>query len=345
VVSFIVRRVAWAFVLLLAVSLITFVIFFVLPAAPLGRGQIGTEEVSIRDAFPFSGPLWQEYYEFTKGVFVDGDLGRSLSTREPVAEILLRQAPITLSLILGGLFVTLLIAVPIGVLSALKPRSLVDRFTMVFVVVGISLHPAWLGLMLAYFLGYKWQVAPLQGYCDVVNPGTDCGGPAQWAYHLLLPWLTFSAMFAAMYARMIRAVIVESLREDYVRTARAKGAPESVVVRSHAIRNALLPVVTMLGTYDAGLYFVNVIFIERVFALPGVGSMMFQGLTRRDPPLVLGVVMFVAVTIVVFTLIMDIVYSFLDPRVRTPTKGLSLPFRSRRARERAKVAPAASGSG
>lgn len=332
-VFFVFRRIVWAVVLLLAVSLITFVIFFVLPAAPLGRGQIGTEEVSIRDAYPFGGPLWQEYYEFTRGIFVDGDLGRSLSNREPVSEAIMRQAPITLSLILGGLAIMLLIAVPIGLLSALRPRSLLDRLTMLFVIVGISLHPAWLGLVLAYFFGYRWQLTPLQGYCDVVNPATDCGGPVQWAYHLLLPWLTFAAILAAMYARMIRAAIIESMREDYVRTARAKGAPESVVLRSHALRNAILPVITMLGVDAAGAYFVNIIFIERVFGLPGLGGLMFQGLSRRDPPLVLGVLMFVAVTIIVFTLIVDLLYSVLDPRVRTTTKGFGLPFRRRRPPE------------
>jgi peptide/nickel transport system permease protein len=331
-VYYILKRLVWAVVLLLTVTFVTFVIFFVLPAAPLGRGQIGTEDVSIRDAFEFSGPIYEEYYEFTKGIFLHGDLGHSLSNRQEVKEIILRQAPVTISLVLGGMLLMLLIATPIGLMSALKPRSLLDRGTMLFVIVGISLHPAWLGLILSYFFGYKWQLTPIAGYCDLVNPATACGGPAQWAYHLVLPWFTFAVIFAAMYARMIRASVLESLREDYVRTARAKGAPESLVLRAHVIRNAMLPVITMLGL-DLGIAFGGVIFVERVYNLPGLGGLMLEGLRRRDPPLVLGVVMFIAVSIVIFNLIVDLLYSVLDPRVRTESKGLPLPFRRRRGPE------------
>ena len=141
----------------------------------------------------------------------------------------------------------MLIAVPIGILSALRPRSLLDRSAMVFVLIGISAHPVWIGLILIYFVGYKAGLTPLGGYCDMINPSTDCGGPIEWAHSLILPWITFAILFAALYVRMIRANVLEAMNEDYVRTARAKGAPEWLVMRSHVLRNAMLPIVTMLG--------------------------------------------------------------------------------------------------
>jgi peptide/nickel transport system permease protein len=319
VVLFLVRRIVWAAILVLVITLFTFVIFFVLPAAPLGGGRLGTEEVDIRDAYEFSGPVWHEYYQYVRGIFVDGSLGRSLSNRREITDILQQRAPITGSLILGGMLLMLLIAVPIGILSALKPRSPLDRATMTFVIVGLSAHPAWIGLILGYFFAYRWQLFPISGYCDFFEPIGECGGPWAWSRHLVLPWITFAVLLAAFYARMIRASVLETSREDYVRTARAKGASESRVLRRHVLRNGMLPVVTMLslGTPgDAGFAFGGIIFIERVFGLPGLGGMMLEGLNRRDPPLVLGVVVFVSVAIVILNLIVDVLYTMLDPRVR-----------------------------
>ena len=339
---FLVRRIVWAAILVLVITLFTFVIFFVLPAAPLSQGRLGTEEVQIRDAFQFSGPIYQEYFQYVRGIFVDGSLGHSLSNRRDITDILQQRAPVTGSLILGGMILMLAIAIPIGILSALKPRSPLDRATMTFVIVGLSAHPAWIGLILAYFFAYRWQVVPISGYCNFFEPVNECGGPAAWARHLLLPWITFSVLLAAFYARMIRASVLESSREDYVRTARAKGASERRVLRSHTLRNGMLPVVTMLSLGapgDAGFAFGGVIFIERVFGLPGLGGMMLEGLNRRDPPLVLGVVVFVSIAIVLMNLIVDVLYTFLDPRVRESSGLAGVRFGRRRYREEpAKVA-------
>ena len=142
---------------------------------------------------------------------------------------------------------------------------------MVFVLIGISAHPVWIGLILSYVVGFKLGWTPITGYCDFFNPSTGCGGPVQWAWHMILPWITFAVLFAALYVRMIRANVMEASGEDYVRTARAKGAPEHVVIRSHILRNALLPVVTMLGM-DIGVALGGAIFTETIFALPGLGS-------------------------------------------------------------------------
>ena len=178
---------------------------------------------------------------------------------------------------------------PIGILSALKPRSLVDRFAMVGVLVGISAHPVWIGLMASYIFGYKLNLLPIQGYCNLRGgaEGQICGGPVDWFTHMLMPWIVFAVLFAAFYVRMIRANVMETLNEDYVRTARAKGAPEPTVMRRHVLRNAMLPVVTMLGM-DIAIALGGAVLIESVFGLPGLGNWSSNPLPVRptDDPAV-----------------------------------------------------------
>ena len=186
---------------------------------------------------------------------------------------------------------------------------------MTFVLIGISAHPVWIGLILAYVFGFKLAWFPISGYCDVINPSTDCGGPAQWAYHMALPWATFALLFAATYTRMIRANVMETMNEDYVRTARAKGAPESRVMRSHVLRNAMLAVVTMLGM-DIGIALGGAIFTETVFGLPGMGKVAIESIFNFDLPITQGVVVFGTFMIIVFNLFVDIFYAWIDPRIR-----------------------------
>jgi peptide/nickel transport system permease protein len=222
---------------------------------------------------------------------------------------------VTASLVLGGAILWMLIALPVGILSALRPRSLLDRLAMVFVLVGISAHPVWLGLIFAYFLGFKTGFFPITGYADFFNPSGEEGGPVQWAYHLFLPWVTFAILFAALYVRMIRANVMETLNEDYVRTARAKGAPEWLVMRSHVLRNALLPVVTMLGM-DVGLAMGGAIFTESVYGLPGLGKYVYDSIERVDLPVIQGIVVFATTCIIVANLVVDLLYAWIDPRIR-----------------------------
>ena len=216
---------------------------------------------------------------------------------------------------LGASVLWLLMAFPIGILSALRPRSLIDRAGMVFVLIGVSAHPLWLSYMLAYIFGYQLGWFPIAGYCDVFSPVSSCGGPVQWAYHLILPWFAFALGFAAIYARMIRASLRETLDEDYVRTAHAKGLTEWTAVRRHALRNAMLPIVTMIGM-DVGLAFAAALFVERAFGIPGVGSLLVGRAAARDVPVVLGIVVLVTLVILVLSVIVDIVYTVIDPRVR-----------------------------
>src|SRR5437763_6929106 len=204
-----IRRLIWSCVLSVAVTLVTFVIFFVIPADPARQvcGQRATASC-IERARHFLGldqPLIVQYGRFLDRLVVHRSLGRSFTNRQDVTREVLNAAPVTASLVLGGAVLWLLVSIPIGILSALRPRSLLDRLTMVGVLIGISAHPVWIGLLSAYFFGFKLHVVPITGYCDLFSAGGDCGGPTQWAYHLLLPWCTYSVLFAASYGRMIRA--------------------------------------------------------------------------------------------------------------------------------------------
>jgi peptide/nickel transport system permease protein len=242
-------------------------------------------------------------------------LGRSFTNRLSVNYVVGQAAPVTASLVLGGAVFWMLLALPIGILSALRPRSLLDRGAMVFILVGISAHPVWIGLLFAYFFGFKLGLFPITNYCNFFNAVGSCGGPVQWAYHLVLPWATFSLLFAALYARMIRANMLDTMNEDYVRTARSKGLPEWMVLRSHVLRNALLPIVTMLGM-DIGVALGGAIFTETIFGLPGLGKTAITAVNNFDLPTVQGIVVFATVCIIAFSLLVDLLYAVVDPRIR-----------------------------
>ena len=309
-----VRRILWAAVLFVAVTLVTFMIFFVVPQDPARQvcGQRATA-TCIERARHFLGldkPVIVQYAGFLDRLVVHRSLGRSFTTRQDVTHRVLDAAPVTASLVFGGAVLWLMISIPIGVLSALRPRSLLDRLTMVGVLIGISAHPVWIGLLGAYFIGFKLHLVPITGYCDFFSPNGDCGGPAQWAYHLLLPWACFSVLFAATYVRMIRAYTMETLGEDFVRTARAKGGSEA-----HVLRNALLPIVTILGM-DLGLALAGAFFTETVFGLPGLGKLSLGAIDNFDLPTMQGVVVFATLCIIVFNLAVDTLYAWVDPRIR-----------------------------
>jgi peptide/nickel transport system permease protein len=325
---YIIRRLLWAAALFVAVTFITYVIFFMIPVNPasLACGQRATPAcvASATKFFGLDEPFYVQYARFLGHLMpVDlnplhlksPDLGHSFTNRQSVNEIVARAAPVTASLVLGGAVLWMLVALPVGVLSALRPRSLLDRISMVFVLIGISAHPVWIGLLLVYFVSFKAGLTPITGYCDFFGTGGSCGGPIQWAYHLILPWMTFMFLFAAVYVRMIRANVMETLNEDYVRTARAKGAPGWLVLRSHVLRNALLPIVTMLGM-DIGIALGGAVFTESVFGLPGLGRELVLSITNFDLPITMGLVVFTTTTIIAFTLVVDLLYAWIDPRIR-----------------------------
>ena len=316
---YLIRRILWALVLFLCVTVVTYVIFFIIPANPaqLAAGKAATPQ-KIEEVKHFLGldePVYIQYAKFLERLIIDQSLGTSFATRQDVNDIIANAAPVTASLVFGGVIFWMLLAIPVGILSALRPRSLLDRAAMTFVLIGISAHPVWIGLIFAYVFGFRLGITPISGYCDAINPSTDCGGPVQWAYHMILPWATFALLFAATYTRMIRANVMETLNEDYVRTARAKGAPESRVMRSHVLRNAMLAVVTMLGM-DIGLALGGAIFTETVYGLPGLGKVAIESIQNFDLPITQGVVVFGTLAIIIFTLAVDLVYAWIDPRIR-----------------------------
>ena len=310
-------RLVWGVVLFWAITVFTFVLFFVLPQ-PQSRlpGRSGQDEVNTRDALQLSGPVYQQYGQFVYRFVRHGELGRSYQNRRRVNEIIGKAAPVTASVVLGGAVIWLLLAFPIGIVSALRPRSLLDRAGMIFVLIGISAHPAWVSLLLSRFLGRGTGLFPISGYCDLFSPhpSAPCGGPTQWVWHLILPWFAIALLFAALYARMIRAAVLETMEEDYVRTARAKGAGGWRVLRGHVLRNAMLPVVTMVGM-DIGQFLSWTIFVESVFGLPGLGGLLRTSIPNRDLPVILGVVMFTTTVILLLNLVVDLVYAVVDPRI------------------------------
>jgi peptide/nickel transport system permease protein len=316
---YLIRRLLWAVVLFVATTFVTYIIFFIIPANPAALvcgKNCDAQEVAKTAAFLGTDrPVYVQYARFMKRLVLEQSLGTSFATRQEVNEIVARAAPVTASLVFGGAVLWLLISIPLGILSALKPRSLLDRSGMVFVLIGISAHPVWIGLILAYFFGFKFGLTPITGYCDVVNPDTQCGGVLDWAHHLILPWVTFALVFAAGYTRFIRAQVMETMNEDYVRTARAKGAPGWIVMRSHILRNALLIVVTTLGL-DIGLALGGAIFTESVFGLPGLGQTAIQSISGFDLPVTQGVVVFATIAIISFNLFVDLMYAWVDPRIR-----------------------------
>ena len=315
------RRLLWALLLFVAVTMVTYVIFFVIPANPaaLAAGKTATPE-KVREVEEFLGlnePLYVQYGKFLKRLVVDRSLGHSFINRRSVNDTILNAAPVTASLVFGGMLLILAVAIPVGIFSALRPRSLIDRAAMVYVLVGISLPSFWIGLVLSYLVGFRLGWTPIAGYCEAVSvpEASQCGGPAQWAYHMILPWLTLALIGAGTYVRFVRADVMETMNQDYVRTARAKGAPEPRVMRSHILRNAMLPVVTMVGM-DIGLLLGGSIFIETVFGLPGLGLIALESISNFDLPVTQGVVVFGAIAIIVFNLAVDILYAWIDPRIR-----------------------------
>ena len=316
---YLVRRLLWAGVLFIAVTMVSYIIFFLVPAEParlICGAQCPPDQVQrVRKEVGLDRPVWQQYASFLEDLVIHQSLGRSYATRQPVTEIIKDAAPVTASIVIGGVILWMLVSLPVGIFSALRPRSLLDRSAMTFVLIGISAHPVWIGLILIYFVGYKAGLTPLGGYCDMFNPSTDCGGPVQWAHSLILPWVTFACLYAALYTRMIRATVLEALNEDYVRTARAKGAPEWQVMRSHVLRNAMLPIVTILGL-DIGLLVGGAIFTETVFGLPGLGRRALLALDGFDLPTVMGITVFATLMVIVANLIVDLLYAVIDPRIR-----------------------------
>jgi peptide/nickel transport system permease protein len=316
---YIVRRVLWAAAVVLIVLMLTFAVFYLLPAGdPALRfaGKQPTEEslALIRDRLGLDEPWYKQYGIYVKNVSTGDEygwpgLGYSYVAGVSVLSEVKERAPRTLLLIVGAATIWLILGVGIGVLSAVRRRSAVDRAAMGFVLIGISSPVFWLGLMALFVFWKKLGWTGGTGYI----PLTD--NPTGFVSHMILPWFVLALLFAAIYARMTRNTLLDTLGEDYIRTARAKGLPERKVITHHALRASLIPIVTMFGM-DIALLVGGAIITESVFNIQGLGWLAIDGTLNQDLPVVLGVVTVGAIAVVIMNLFVDITYAFLDPRVR-----------------------------
>jgi peptide/nickel transport system permease protein len=321
VARFLVRRLCWAVFLFLVATLVTFLIFFVIPSNRAGHKATYAAPPGfvkhLHHVLHLDVPLYQQYWMFVWNIVRHLSLGYSFNNGASVRWVIGQDAPVTASLVLGGAVLWLLVSIPLGVASALRPRSLLDRAGTIFALVGVSAPAFWIGLILAYAVGFKLGWTPIANYCNFFpsHQVGVCSGPGQWAYHLILPWLTFMLIFAALYVRLVRANVLATLGEDYVRTARAKGVSTRRLLVHHVLRNSLLPILTILGM-DLGLAVGSAIFTETVFGLPGLGQELVTASLNDDRSLVVGIVVVVTIAVIVFNVLVDVAYGWLDPRIR-----------------------------
>jgi peptide/nickel transport system permease protein len=315
---YIIRRLLWTVVLLLIVSAVTFIIFYVFPSADpavlrAGRSPNPALIAHIRHTLGLDQPIYVQYWRYIKGVVLHFNFGYSYQYSQPVRQMILQRLPATISLTVGAVVVWLLIGIPIGILSAIKRRSAVDRIAMGGALVFISAPVYWLGLVALYLFARDIGVVHIFPGSGTYTPLTS--DPVKWFTSLLLPWIVLAASFAAFYSRLLRSTLIETMSEDYIRTARAKGLSERRVILRHGVRSAMTPIVTVLGL-DIGLLLGGAILTEIVFNIPGVGRLAYDGIINADLPIIEGTVLFGAFFIVIANLVVDIVYALVDPRVR-----------------------------
>ncbi len=334
VVAFIIRRVLAGIGLLLVVSLVTFGIFFLVPRlAGQTTDQLATQYVgrdpspeavaAVKETLGLDDPVLLQYGRFVKGIVAGADyqfgptvercpapcFGYSFKNHQPVWPLLLDRLPVTLSLAAGASLLWVVTGVAVGVLSALRRGSVFDRAAMAVALAGVSLPIFFTGLLSLALFSYKWPIFPNVSFVPLTQD------PVTWARNLVLPWVTLAFLYAALYARLTRAGMLETMNEDYIRTARAKGLPERTVVVKHGLRSALTPIVTIFGL-DLGLLLGGAVLTETTFSLPGVGKLAVDAISSNDLPEVLGVTMVGAFFIVLANLVVDVVYAALDPKVR-----------------------------
>ena len=320
-VAFIIRRLLWMVVLLLVISALTFLIFYELPSADpalLRAGRQPTPELvaSIRQTLGLDDPVYVQYAKYLEKLVFHFDFGYSYQNNVPVREQIFDRIPATLSLAVGGMICWLLIGLPIGIFAALRAGRLPDKLAMGLALVAISAPVYWLGLVSLYLFSEELGKLPLlPGQGAYPSQGNIFTDPGTVIPALIMPCLVLSASFAAIYARFLRGNLIEVMSEDYVRTARAKGLRERRVVYRHGVRSAITPIVTILGL-DLGILLGGAILTETVFNIPGVGRLAFDAIQKSDLPTVQGTVLMGAFFIILLNLIVDVVYAFLDPRVR-----------------------------
>lgn len=325
--AYVIRRVLTGIIILVLLSIFTFLLFNALPADPaaLTCGKSCTPAVieANRVRLGLDLPLWQQYLEFVKGIFFGRTygygqaaftcdapaLGYSFRRGECVTPLILGVLPVTIYLAVGAFLMWMVAGVLLGIYAALRRGRWQERTTMGAALVGYSFPSFFIGLLLLFFVVIKWQLIPYPSY---VPPQTN---PVQFFQTMILPWVTLALLFAAFYIRLTRNQMLETLGEDYIRTARAKGLPERTVIRKHALRAGLTPIVTAAGLDLAGLLG-GAIVVETVFSLPGLGRLALTSVLDADLPVITATVLVAGFFIVVANIIVDLLYAVIDPRVR-----------------------------
>jgi peptide/nickel transport system permease protein len=318
VFRYIVRRILWGILLLIIVSAAIFLMFYILPTADpavlrAGRNAGPAQIAEIRHTLGLDKPIYTQFYEYMKAVFLHFDFGYSYQYNVPVRQLIFSRLPVTAFLVVGAVIIWLAIGISVGVISAVKRRSFIDRASMTGSLALISAPVFWLGLVALYlFANDIGQFPILPGQGSYAAASTFFGH----AESLIMPWLVLAAATAAIYARYMRASMIDTMGEDYIRTARAKGLPERTVILRHGMRSAITPIVTLIGLDIGTLLAGNAILTETVFNIPGVGRLLYNAISVSDLTTIQGITLFGAFFIVAFNLIVDIAYAYLDPRVR-----------------------------
>jgi peptide/nickel transport system permease protein len=315
---FVIRRLLWALVLLVVVTFLTFMIFYLFPSADpavLRAGRQPNPELvaQIRHNLGLDNPWYQQYFDYMKQLVLHADFGYSFQNNISVRQQIFDRLPATISLAVGAAVIFLVLGILVGIISGTRPRSLLDRFTMGGSLVAISAPVYWLGLVsLFLFANDIGKIKIFEGAGSYVPISED---PGQWFGSLLLPWLVLAASFTAVYARLLRGNLIETMSEDYIRTARAKGLTERRVVLRHGVRSAITPLVTAAGI-DIGVLLGGAILTESVFNIPGIGRLAYDSIVNSDLPMIQGTVLFGAFFIIIANLVVDVLYAFIDPRVK-----------------------------
>jgi peptide/nickel transport system permease protein len=310
---FIVRRLISMVLVMFAVSVLVFLIFNVLPNGdPAQRiaGKVPTETQveAIREEWGFNDPVWQQYLTTMEKLFT-GDMV-SYFTQLNVVEEIWKGVPRTFSLAIGAALIWMAWGVGLGLLSAMRAGHVSDRLLTLLALIGISMPVFWIGALMNHYLGFKLGIFPNGGYVEFGE------SPTQWLWHLILPWTALSILFIGVYSRVLRGNILDTVNEDFVRTARAKGLSERQVLIKHVLRNSLIPITTLWGLDFAVVIGGGAILTETVFSLQGVGQYAADAIGQLDQPPIMAVTMFGAFFVVFFNAIVDIVYATLDPRIR-----------------------------
>jgi len=318
-IRYIIRRVLWAILVLLIVVFVTYVIFFLLPTGdPAVRlaGKARTPEIlaQIREHYGLDHPWYVQYLLFLKRAVL-GDqygwpgLGQSFTTKVPLRETIFSRIAVTAQLALGAAFVWIVIGLSIGILAALRPHTVGDRTAMGLAVLGISMPVFFLGPLALYIFWFRLEWLPGTGYYPLGEYGFG-----EWFGHWILPWVVLSVLYAAFYARLTRSNLMETMAEDYIRTARAKGLSERITILKHVTRNALIPVVTLVALQLPQI-FTGAVVTEQIFRVPGIGSLLIASILANDTPVIMAITFVFSVLVVLFNLIADLLYGWLDPRI------------------------------